>query len=135
MLLCNKVFMFYFFTFKCFSCMLQINVVVVSRSLSVFVLFLSLLTSSSEAVICSAKRVFLKIWKIHRKILVLKSIFNKIEGLSPATFLKMRLRNRCFPFNFAEFLRKTFFFLNTSGDCFFIIIIFVINTIIFIIII
>ena len=31
--------------------------------------------------------------------------FNKVEGLSPATLLKKRLWHRCFPLNFANFLR------------------------------
>ena len=103
MLLCNKVFMFYFFTFKCFSCMLQINVVVFSRSLSVFVLFLSLLSSSSEAVICSAKRVFLKIWKIHRKILVLKSLFP--EGLQ---LYQKEIPTQVFSCEICEIFKNTF---------------------------
>ena len=45
--------------------------------------------------------------------------FNKVAGL-PATLLKKRLWHRCFPVNFAKFLREisknTFtFFKNTSG--------------------
>ena len=39
--------------------------------------------------------------------------FNKIAG-TPATLLKKRLWNRCFPVNFAKFLRTTFS-LNMSG--------------------
>ena len=35
-------------------------------------------------------------------------------GLKPATLLKKRLRHRCFPVNFAKFLR-TSFLQNTSG--------------------
>ena len=38
----------------------------------------------------------------------------KLQTSSPA---KMRLWHRCFPVNFAKFLR-TPFFKNTSGDCF-----------------
>ena len=38
---------------------------------------------------------------------------NRVAGLSPATLLKQRLCHRCFPVNFAKFLRT-----NTSGGCF-----------------
>ena len=40
--------------------------------------------------------------------------FNKVAGLRPATLLKKRLWHRCFPMNFAKFLR-TSFLQNTSG--------------------
>ena len=33
--------------------------------------------------------------------------FNKVAGLRPATLLKKRLWHRCFPVNFAKFLRPT----------------------------
>ena len=36
-------------------------------------------------------------------------IFNKVEGLRPATLLKKRLSHRCFPVNFAKFLKTRFF--------------------------
>ena len=39
--------------------------------------------------------------------------FNRVAGLSPATLLEQRLWHRCFPVNFAKFLRT-----NTSGGCF-----------------
>ena len=35
--------------------------------------------------------------------------FNKVAGLRPATLLKKRLWHRCFPVNFAKFLRTPFF--------------------------
>ena len=35
--------------------------------------------------------------------------FNKAAGLRPATLLKKRLWHRCFPVNFAKFLRTPFF--------------------------
>ena len=41
-------------------------------------------------------------------------IFNKVAGLRPTTLLKKRLRYRCFPLNFAKFLRTPFLY-NTSG--------------------
>ena len=34
-----------------------------------------------------------------------ESLFNKVASLSPATLLKKRLWYRCFPVNFAKFLR------------------------------
>ena len=37
-----------------------------------------------------------------------ESLFNKVVGLRPATLLKMRLWRRCFPENFAKFLRTRF---------------------------
>ena len=40
--------------------------------------------------------------------------FNKVAGLRPATLLKKSLLHRCFPVNFANFLRTTFL-QNTSG--------------------
>ena len=46
-----------------------------------------------------------------------ETLFNKVAGLKPATSLKKILWHRCFPVNFAKFLRKPFF-QNTSGDCF-----------------
>ena len=40
--------------------------------------------------------------------------FNKVAGLGPPTLLKKRLLHRCFPVNFAKFLRIPFL-RNTSG--------------------
>ena len=40
--------------------------------------------------------------------------FNKVAALKPATLLKKRLWHRCFPVNFAKFLRIPFL-KNTSG--------------------
>ena len=34
--------------------------------------------------------------------------FNKVAGLRPSTLLKKRLWHRCFPVNFAKFLRSPF---------------------------
>ena len=42
------------------------------------------------------------------------SFFNKVGSLWLATLLKKRLWHRCFPVNFAKFLRKPFL-QNTSG--------------------
>ena len=43
--------------------------------------------------------------------------FNKVAGLMPANLLKKRLCYRCFPVNFAKFL-KTSFHRTPPGDCF-----------------
>ena len=56
----------------------------------------------------SVKKVFLEFRKIHRKTPVPESLFNKVAGLRPATLLKKRLWHRCFPVNFAKFLRTPF---------------------------
>ena len=45
---------------------------------------------------------------------MLESLFDKVAGLIPATLLKKRLQQRCFPMNFAKFLRTTFL-QNPSG--------------------
>ena len=55
--------------------------------------------------------------KIYRKVLCQSLFFNKVAGLRPTTLLKKRLWCRCFPVNFAKFLR-TSFLQNTSGGCF-----------------
>ena len=73
----------------------------------------------TEAVIrgCSVKKVFLKFSQNLQKNPVPESILNKVADLRPATLFKKRLWHRCFPVNFAKFLR-TPFLLNTSGGCF-----------------
>ena len=38
-----------------------------------------------------------------------ETLFYKVAGLRPATLLKKRLWHRCFPVNFAKFLRTPFF--------------------------
>ena len=68
---------------------------------------------------CSMKkkvisRNFIKFTEKH----LCQSLFiNKVADLSPGILLKKRLWNRCFPMNFAKFLR-TLFLWNTSGGCF-----------------
>ena len=59
-----------------------------------------------------------KFCKIHRKTPVHQSLFlSKVTGKLPAALLKNRLRHRCFPVNFAKFLR-TLFNRTPSGDYF-----------------
>ena len=68
--------------------------------------------SSRPEMFC--KKVFLRNFaKFTGKHLGQSLFFNKVAG-RPATLLKKRLWPRCFPVNFAKFLRKTFL-QNTSG--------------------
>ena len=60
------------------------------------------------------KRCSQKFLKIQRKTPVPESLFNKVAGLRLTTFLKKTLWYRCFPVNFAKFLR-TPFLENISG--------------------
>ena len=55
--------------------------------------------------------------KFTRKHLCQGLFFNEVGGLRPATLLKKRLWHRCFPANFAKFLR-TPFFRTPPDDCF-----------------
>ena len=65
----------------------------------------------SEAVArwCSVKKVFLEISQNLQENTCVRVFFNKVAGLRPATLLKKSLWHRCFPVNFAKFLRKPFF--------------------------
>ena len=42
------------------------------------------------------------------KILMSESFFNSVPGLRPATLLKKRFLDKCFPVNPAKFLRTSF---------------------------
>ena len=65
--------------------------------------------SSRSEVLC--KRGALKNFaKFTEKRLCQSLFFNKVTGLSPATLLKKKLWHRCFPVNFAKFLRTPFFY-------------------------
>ena len=56
------------------------------------------------------KKVVLRnVTKFTGKHLCQSLFFNKIAGLRPATLFKKRLWHKCFPVNFARFLRSTFF--------------------------
>ena len=50
-----------------------------------------------------------KFHNIHRKTPVLKSLFDKVAGLTAHNFNKKRLLHRCFPVNIAKFLRTGLF--------------------------
>ena len=54
----------------------------------------------------STKKVFLR---ISQNQPVPELFFYKVTGLGPVTLLKKRLQHDCFLFNFAMFLRTTFF--------------------------
>ena len=64
--------------------------------------------SSRPGVFCK-KGVLRKFAKITGKHLCQSLFFNKVVGLRLATLLKKRLWHRCFPVNFAKFLRTPFF--------------------------
>ena len=63
------------------------------------------------------KGVFQKFQKIHRKEPVLEFLFNKVAGIQFATLLKKGFYYRCFPLNFAKFLR-TIVSKNSSNGIF-----------------
>ena len=64
--------------------------------------------SSRPGVFC--KKAFLRNFtKFTGKHLCQSLLFNKVSCLRPATLLKKRLQHRCFPVNFAKFLRPPFF--------------------------
>ena len=58
-------------------------------------------------VLCK-KSVFGNFTKFTGKHLGQSLFFNKVAGLRPTTLLKKRLWHRCFPMNFAKFLRTHF---------------------------
>ena len=64
--------------------------------------------SSRPEVFC--KKGFLRNFaKFTGKHLCQRLFFNKVAVLRPATLSKKRLWHRCFPVNFVEFLRTSFF--------------------------
>ena len=66
-------------------------------------------TSRSSHRGCSVKKGVLRNFtKCTGKHLCQSLFFNKVKGLRPATLFKKRLRHRCFPVNFAKFLRTSF---------------------------
>ena len=67
---------------------------------------------------CSLKTVFLKNFtKFSGKHLRWSLLFNKVSGMRPASLLKKRLQQRCFPVNFVKCLR-TAFFRSSRQRCF-----------------
>ena len=59
---------------------------------------------STEAATGYVLRNFVKFMGKH---MFMTLFFNKVADLWPGTLLKMRLWHRCFPVNFAKFLRTT----------------------------
>ena len=87
----------------------------------VFCLFLHFYTpilfkSSCPEVFCK-KAVLKNFAKFTGKHLCQRLFFNKVAGLMRATLLKNGLWHKCFPVNFAKFLR-TPFLQSTSGGYF-----------------
>ena len=64
--------------------------------------------SSRTEVFCK-KGVLRNFTKFTGKHLCQRLFFNKVAGLRAATLLKKSLWHRCFPVNFAKFLRTPFF--------------------------
>ena len=78
---------------------------------------LSIIYRSSHQRCSLRKGVIRNFAKFTGKHLCQRLFFNKVAGLTPATLLKKRLWHRCFPVNFAKFLR-TPFYRTPLGDCF-----------------
>ena len=55
----------------------------------------------------SGLEVFLEILQNSQEDTYVKSLFNKVAGLRAATLFKKGLWHRCFPVNFAKFLRTS----------------------------
>ena len=51
------------------------------------------------------KKPFLKISKYSPENTCVRVSFNKVAGLQPCNFIKERLQRKCFPVNFAKFLK------------------------------
>ena len=68
---------------------------------------IQLVKISHLKVFCT-KGVLRNFAKFSGKHLCQSLFFNKVAGLRPATLLKKRLWHRCFPVNFAKFLRTPF---------------------------
>ena len=67
--------------------------------------------TSPEAVVWrwSVKKLLLKLRRIHRKIPVSESLFNKVAGLQICNFIKKRLQCRCVFLWFCEIFKNTYF--------------------------
>ena len=75
-------------------------------------------TSRSSHRRCSVRKGVLRNFaKFTGKHLCQRLFLNKVAGLRPATLLKKSLWHRCFPVNFAKFLRIPFY-RTPQGDCF-----------------
>ena len=75
----------------------------------VWLLFEICSSRSSRPEVFLKKGVLRNSTKFTRKHLCQSLFFNKVAGFSPATLLKNRLWNGCFPVNFVKFLRTSFY--------------------------
>ena len=72
--------------------------------------FIIALPSKSVVRRCSVKKIFLKTSQNSQENTCARvSFFNKVAAFRTATLLKKRLWHKCFPVNFAKFLRTPFF--------------------------
>ena len=62
---------------------------------------------------CYIEKVVLN---IHRKKIVLESLFNRLASFKTCDFLKKRFQHRCFFVKFAKFLRTPFWRTSTNGS-------------------
>ena len=76
--------------------------------------FKQLLYRSNRRRCSVTKDVYKNFAKFAGKHVCQSLFFNKVAGLRPSILLKKRLWHKCFPVNFAKFLR-TLFLQNTSG--------------------
>ena len=68
----------------------------------------TMLAESNRPEVFLKKDVLRNFAKFTRKHVRQSLFFNTVAGLRPATLLKKRIWHRCFPVNFAKFLRKPF---------------------------
>ena len=69
--------------------------------------------------LCSIKKLILKISHIHLGAPVFEFLFNNIASLKTCTFIKKRLERRCFPVTIEKLLIASFLKTSANG-CFFI---------------
>ena len=74
----------------------------------VFAITIQMTTRSSHQRCSARKGVLRNFSKFTRKHLWQVLFYKEVAGPQPATLLKMRLCHRCFPINFAKFLRTPF---------------------------
>ena len=83
----------------------------------VFAITVQMKTRSSHQRCSVRKGILRNFAKFTGKHLCQVLFYNKVAGPEPATLLKKRLWHRCFPMNFAKFLR-TLFHRTPLNDCF-----------------
>ena len=77
-------------------------------SVTVIIFFISGLRSSHRR--CSVKKAFLEISQNSQENTCARASFLIKLQVAPATLLKKKLWDRCFPVNYAKFLRTSFFY-------------------------